>query len=152
MRKYITDNVKNCAECIRYKGTNQKCATLLQTSVSAQCFENVASDFFGPLSETNQGMKWIFIVEDCMTKWVELLPLKQATAKECTLTLLNEVFLKYGLPHCLISNNETQFASVAMQQFCFKHQSKPDSSLPLTNKSSGKKKQRFKASFGYVSR
>ncbi|GFW03806.1 retrovirus-related Pol polyprotein from transposon 412 [Trichonephila clavipes] len=64
-------------------------------------------------------MKWIFIVEDYTTKWVELFPLKQATAKECAMLLLNEVFLRYGVPRRLISDNGTQFVSAVMQQLCF---------------------------------
>ncbi|KAF8791083.1 Retrovirus-related Pol polyprotein like [Argiope bruennichi] len=82
MRKFITDYVKNCADCIRYKATNQKPAGLIQTHVPAQRFESIAIDLFGPLPETSEDMKSIFIVEDCTTKWVELFPLKQATAKE----------------------------------------------------------------------
>ncbi|GFW74115.1 transposon Tf2-9 polyprotein [Trichonephila clavipes] len=94
MRKFIADYMKSCSECIRYKATNQKPAGLLQTPVPAQRFESIAIDIFGPLPETTEGMKWIFIVEDYITKWVELFPLKQATAKECAMTLLNEVFLR----------------------------------------------------------
>ncbi|GFT92138.1 retrovirus-related Pol polyprotein from transposon 17.6 [Trichonephila clavipes] len=65
----------------------------LQVFCRSQRFESIAIDLFGPL-ETTEGMKWIFIVEDYTTKWVELFPLKQATAKECAMTLLNEVFLR----------------------------------------------------------
>ncbi|GFX98895.1 pro-Pol polyprotein [Trichonephila clavipes] len=119
MRKFIADYVKSCSECIRYKATNQKPAGLLQTPVPAQRFESIAIDLFGPLPETTEGMKWIFIVEDYTTKWVELFPLKQATAKECAMTLLNEVFLRYGVPRRLISDNGTQFVSAVMQQLCF---------------------------------
>ena len=119
MRKYITDYVKSCAECIRYKATNQKPAGLLQTPVPTQRFESISIDLFGPLPETREGMKWIFIVEDCTSKWVELFPLKEATAKECALTLLNEVFLRYGLPRRLISDNGPQFVSAVMQQMCY---------------------------------
>ncbi|GFW13171.1 gag-Pol polyprotein [Trichonephila clavipes] len=35
------------------------------------------------------------------------------------MTLLNEVFLRYGVPRRLISDNGTQFVSVVMQQLCF---------------------------------
>ncbi|GFT03058.1 transposon Tf2-8 polyprotein [Trichonephila clavipes] len=119
MRKFIADYVKSCSECIRYKASNQKPAGLLQTPVPAQRFESIAIDRFGPLPETTEGMKWIFIVEDYTTKWVELFPLKQATAKECAMTLLNEVFLRYGVPRRLISDNGTQFVSAVMQQLCF---------------------------------
>ncbi|GFV48800.1 transposon Tf2-6 polyprotein [Trichonephila clavipes] len=119
MRKFIADYVKSCSECIRYKATNQKPAGLLQTPVPTQRFESIAIDLFGPLPETTEGMKWIFIVEDYTTKWVELFPLKQATAKECAMTLLNEVFLRYGVPRRLLSDNGTQFVSAVMQQLCF---------------------------------
>ncbi|GFW66947.1 hypothetical protein TNCV_4688321 [Trichonephila clavipes] len=119
MRKFIADYVKSCSECIRYKATNQKPAGLLQTPVPAQRFESIAIDLFGPLPETIEGMKWIFIVEDYTTKWAELFPLKQATAKECAMTLLNEVFLRYGVPRRLIRDNGTQFMSAMMQQLCF---------------------------------
>ncbi|GFY11928.1 transposon Tf2-6 polyprotein [Trichonephila clavipes] len=64
MRKFIADYVKSCSECIRYKATNQKPAVLLQTPVPAQRFESIVIDLFGPLPETTEGMKWIFIVED----------------------------------------------------------------------------------------
>ncbi|GBL99540.1 hypothetical protein AVEN_68813-1 [Araneus ventricosus] len=82
-------------------------------------FESIAIDLFGPLPETSEDMKWIFIAEDCTTKWVELFPLKQATAKECALSLLNEVFLRYGLQRRLISDNGSQFVSAIMQQLCY---------------------------------
>ncbi|GFW71264.1 pro-Pol polyprotein [Trichonephila clavipes] len=108
---------------------------------TAQRFESIAIDLFGPLPETTEGMKWIFIVEDYTTKWVEIFPLKQATAKECAMTLLNEVFLRYGVPRRLISDNGTQFVSAVMQQLCFVgYQSKSHSRISPTGKSSRKKK------------
>lgn len=119
MRKYITDYVKHCAECNRYKPSNQKPAGLLRTPVYSQRFEILSIDLFGPLPETPDGKKWIFIVEDTSTKWVELFSLQNATAKECAVTLLEEVFLRYGLPRRLISDNGSQFVSAVMQQLCF---------------------------------
>ncbi|GFX34649.1 retrovirus-related Pol polyprotein from transposon 412 [Trichonephila clavipes] len=65
---------------------------VLQTPVSAQPFESIAIDLFGHLAETTE---------------------------ECAMTLLNEVFLKYGVPRRLISDNEAQFVSAVMQQLCF---------------------------------
>lgn len=45
--------------------------------------------------------------------------LKEATAQQCALTLLNEVFLRYGLPRRLSSDNGTQFISAVMQKLTF---------------------------------
>ncbi|GFW41656.1 transposon Tf2-11 polyprotein [Trichonephila clavipes] len=119
MRKYITDYVKNCPDCIKYKASNQKPSRLLQTPVPAQHFETLAIDLFGPLPESKDGKRWILIIEDCTTKWVELFALPNATAKECAITLIEEVLLRYGIPRHLISDNGTQFVSAVMQQICY---------------------------------
>ncbi|GFU10367.1 pro-Pol polyprotein [Trichonephila clavipes] len=81
---------------------------------TAKRFESIAIDLFGPLPETTEGVKWIFIVDEYATEWVELFPLKQATAKECVITLLNKVFLRYVVPRRLISDNGTQFKAAAI--------------------------------------
>ncbi|GFT92255.1 hypothetical protein TNCV_4092911 [Trichonephila clavipes] len=119
MRKYITDYVKNCPDCIKYKASNQKPSGLLQTPVPAQRFETLAIDLFGPLPESKDGKRCILIIEDCTTKWFELFALPNATAKECAITLTKEVLLRYGIPRSLISNNGTQFVSEVMQQICY---------------------------------
>ncbi|UYV72093.1 hypothetical protein LAZ67_9001794 [Cordylochernes scorpioides] len=118
MRKYITDYVKKCAECCRYKPTNQKPSGLLRTPVYSQRFEILSIDLFGPLPKTKSGKQWIFIVEDCATRWVELFALERATAQECGVTLIEEVFLRYGLPRRIISDNGPQFVSAVLQQVC----------------------------------
>ena len=118
MKKFISDYIKTCPECNRYKPTTQKPAGLLRTPAYAQRFETLAIDLFGPLPETPTGKKWIFIVEDTSTKWVELFALTEATAANCAKILIEEVFLRYGLPRRLISDNGPQFVSEVMQLTC----------------------------------
>ncbi|GFT27340.1 protein NYNRIN [Trichonephila clavipes] len=118
MKKFISDYIKTCPECNRYKPTNQKPAGLLRTPAYAQRFETLAIDLFGPLPETPTGKKWIFIVGDTSTKWVELFALAETTAENCAKTLIEEVLLRYGLPRRLISDNGPQFISAAMQLTC----------------------------------
>ncbi|GFW99323.1 uncharacterized protein TNCV_3981471 [Trichonephila clavipes] len=116
---YRMSPVKNCPDCIKYKASNQKPFGLLQISVQAQAFETLAIDLFGPLPESKDGKRWILIIEDCTSKWVELFALPNATAKECAITLIEKVLLKYGIPRHLISDNGTQFVSAVMQQICY---------------------------------
>ncbi|GFV23409.1 retrovirus-related Pol polyprotein from transposon 412 [Trichonephila clavipes] len=116
---YRMSPVKNCPDCIKYKASNQKPSGLLQTPVSAQRFETLAIDLFGSLPESKDGKRWILIIEDCTTKWIELFALPNATAKECAITLIEEVLLMYGIPRRLISDNGIQFVSAVMQQICY---------------------------------
>ncbi|GFW22558.1 uncharacterized protein TNCV_3364701 [Trichonephila clavipes] len=115
---YRISPVKNCPGCMKYKASNQKPSGVLQTPVPAQRFETLAIDLFVPLPESKDGKRWIFITEDCTTKWVELFTLPNATVKECAITLIEEVLLRYGIPRRLISDNGTQFVSAMMQQIC----------------------------------
>ncbi|GFW08954.1 transposon Ty3-I Gag-Pol polyprotein [Trichonephila clavipes] len=73
-----------------------------------------------PLPESPSRKKWIFIVEDCCTRWVQLFVLTQGTARECATTLIEEVILRYGLPtRRLISSHGSQFVGAVLQQLCF---------------------------------
>lgn len=118
MRKYVAEYVKKCVPCQKYKATNLKPAGLLQTPVQAQRFEVMAIDLFGPLPTSEQGNRWILIVEDTATKWVELFALPDATASACAKALIEEVIFRYGVPRRLISDNGVQFVSAIMQHVC----------------------------------
>ncbi|GFU58336.1 integrase catalytic domain-containing protein [Trichonephila clavipes] len=98
----------------RYYWTGMK-----KTPVYSQRFEVIAIDLFGPLSQTDSGKQWIFIVEDCDTTWVELFALSQASARECSTTLIEEVFMRHGISRRIFSDNGTQFVSAVLQQICF---------------------------------
>lgn len=119
MRADITKYTKNCIECQRYKATNMKPMGLLQTSVSKQRFEVVAVDLFGPLPKTTEGFQWILIVEDVATRWVEIFAMIEATAEMCAKVLINEIFLRYGVPRQLRTDNGVQFISAIMQQVTY---------------------------------
>lgn len=66
-----------------------------------------------------EGFKHIFIIEDIATRWVELFALTESTAENCAITLINEVFFRFGIPRRIISDNGTQFVSAVMQQVTF---------------------------------
>jgi transposase InsO family protein len=119
MRRYIADYLKTCHECQRYKPHNLKPADLLQTPVLQQWMEVIAIDLFGPLPPASTGERWILIIEDYATRWIELFALVDATADRCAWTFVNEVCLRYGIPRKLISDNGTQLISAIMQTICF---------------------------------
>lgn len=116
MRRVITDYVKACIHCQRYKANNAKPPGLLQTPIMNQRNEVLAIDLFGPLPDGDQGERWIFLIEDTATRWIELFPLKDATAEACARILIQEFFMRYGIPRRIISDNGVQFISAVMCQ------------------------------------
>lgn len=116
MRRIVADYVKTCVTCQRYKPSNEKPSGLLQTPVLNQRGEVLAIDLFGPLPPGEQGEKWVLLVVDTATRWVELFSLKEATSEICARVLIEEYFLRYGLPRRIVSDNGSQFVSQVMQQ------------------------------------
>ncbi|KMQ83891.1 reverse ribonuclease integrase [Lasius niger] len=92
---------------------------LLMTPAASRRFETLAIDLFGPLPITVEGYQWIFIIEDVATKWVEIFPLKRATAETCARTLIDEVMLRYGISRRIISDHGPQFIGAVMQQVSY---------------------------------
>lgn len=89
------------------------------TPAASRRFETLAIDLFWPLSITVEGYQWIFIIEDVATKWVEIFPLKRATAETYARTLIDEVMLRYGISRRIISDNGSQFIGAVMQQVSY---------------------------------
>ncbi|GFW78479.1 integrase catalytic domain-containing protein [Trichonephila clavipes] len=133
MRKYISDYIKKCPECARFRLQNQNLPVCLELQSIHRDLKSLLL-IFGPLPQTDTGKQWIFIVEDCATKWVELFALSQASARQCATTLIEEVFMRHGIPRRIISDNGTQFVSAVLQQICFtfKYNSKLNTSLFTT--------------------
>lgn len=119
MRRDVYEYAQKCTACQKYKAGNQKPPGLLQTPVMQQRFEVIAIDLFGPLPTGPSGEKWILIAEDTASRWVELFPLRNATAEACGWTLLHEIFFRFGLPRRIISDNGTQFVSQIMQYLSY---------------------------------
>lgn len=119
MRKFVEAYVKNCIMCQRYKPSNLKPAGLLQTTAVNQRFETLSFDLFGPLPTTPNGNNWILIVEDLASGWIELFALESADAEACAMTMVNEVFLRYGIPRRIHSDNGPQFVSAVMQKMTY---------------------------------
>ncbi|GBP22267.1 hypothetical protein EVAR_22553_1 [Eumeta japonica] len=90
MRRYVINYLKTCVECQRYKPDNLKPMGLLQTPVPAQHFEVVAVDVFGPLPKGPKRERWVMIVEDTASKWIELFSLAVATAEACAKVLIEK--------------------------------------------------------------
>ena len=67
-------------------------------------FEVLSWDIMGPLPISSQGNKYILVVTDIFTKWVEAFALKDTTANTLATVLLNEVICRYGTPCTLYSD------------------------------------------------
>ena len=80
--------------------------------------ERVAIDIMGPLPETPRGNKYIVVISDYFTRWVEAHPTVNQEAITIANLLMKEVISRFGLMSILHSDQGRQFESTLISQLC----------------------------------
>uniref|UniRef100_T1IH95 RNA-directed DNA polymerase n=1 Tax=Strigamia maritima TaxID=126957 RepID=T1IH95_STRMM len=110
--------VAKCDRCQRCKPIQRKPKGLLQP-ISGQIgrFERIGLDLMGPKPMTTNRNKFILVIVDYATGWVEVVPLRNAKI----LTLVPHImsfFQTYGVPRYIVSDNGKQFVSDIYNALC----------------------------------
>lgn len=110
--------IKRCTVCARVKNPPKKNrAPLMKYTVGAP-LERVAMDILGPLPETERGNKYVLVVGDYFTKWIESYPLPNQEAETVARVLVEEFICRYGIPKELHSDQGRNFESKLMAEMC----------------------------------
>jgi transposase InsO family protein len=110
--------VKNCLICATTKRGPIQPGAPLRAYDPERPWQTIAVDFMGPYAITREGNKYILVVTDLFTRWVEAFPVKGATTKTTVKLLENEVFCRWGYPQAVITDNGTQFRSNRFKRAC----------------------------------
>ncbi|CAL8133943.1 unnamed protein product, partial [Orchesella dallaii] len=114
MDKAIRDYCRECKICQETKSTNHLPYGLLQpVQPPSRIMEVLHVDILGPLPKSggSRQNEYLFVVVDTLSKWVELFPIRSATAKKLIDILEDEIFCRYGVPSLLVSDCGSQFIS-----------------------------------------
>jgi hypothetical protein len=119
MKNRIAEYIKTCTICQRVKPDNRKPPGLMQSSPVGAPWEILYMDLMGPYVKSHPGgYTFLLVVIDDFTKWVEIFPLRDATAARIGKVLEENVFCRFGMPKYLVSDNGTNFTSNIMAYFC----------------------------------
>ena len=110
--------VQECERCQKRNSPQPNPSAPLGTIQATEPFEILSWDIMGPLPTTTQGNKYILVVTDIFTKWVEAFPLKDTTAITLATVLMNEVICRYGAPCRLHSDQGANLCSNVIQCLC----------------------------------
>jgi len=103
--------VRSCVKCAESKSPTQKQAGKLQHVVPASPWDIVAIDVVGPLPTTagGRGARYIIVVGDLLTKWIEAVPVQRADAATTARVLVENIICRHGAPRQLLSDRGTNF-------------------------------------------
>ena len=114
----ITTWCQSCPQCQKRKSPNKKAHHPMRQYLVGAPMERVAVDILGPLPESNLGNKYICIVSDYFTKWVEAFPMPNQEAETIAKELVDKFFSRFGIPLSIHSDQGAQFESMLFQQLC----------------------------------
>ena len=116
MKKDVVRWCKHCERCQRRNlRSGPRRSQLHQEPVCAP-MERIAFDILSLPVETTQGNTCILVVCDYFTKWVEAFALSDHKAPTVADVLLTEVFLRFGVPRFIHSDQAPEFMSELMTE------------------------------------
>ena len=95
-------------------------------------------DVIGPISlKASNGHRFIFVVIDYFTKWVEATSYASVTQSVICKFIKKEIICRYGIRKRIISDNATNLNNKMMDQLCEQFKIKHHNSAPYRSKMNG---------------
>lgn len=116
MREDVVLWCRTCTSCAaKARPTKTPQAPMGTVKVGAP-MERVALDIMGPLNETDQHNRYILVVQDYFSKWVEAYPLPDERGETVSAAFTSEWVSRYGVPYDLHSDQGSNFESDVFRQ------------------------------------
>lgn len=112
-----------CITCKKSKSDNiNHVPPMGKQKLATQPWQIIAIDYVGPFPRAKKtGNTCLLVITDIFTKFVIIQPLKEAKAKQLTFFLENMIFLLFGVPEIVLSDNGVQFTSKEFRQMLEKY-------------------------------
>lgn len=105
MRADVARHVCCCQVCQRTKARRQKPRGLMSSQWATAPMEELSVDIIGPLPFTPRRNKYLLVIIDKFTKFIELFPLRTATRKNITDCMV-QVFCRHCTPLSISSERQ----------------------------------------------
>lgn len=106
---------KACHECQRVKTTRHTITPMPKFPMADQ-FEHIHIDIV--VLDNDNDFRYLLTFIDRVTRWIEVIPLKDITTKIIAHTIYKEWISLYGVPLQITSDRETQFTSSIFEELC----------------------------------
>ena len=112
--------VKECQQCQKRNPPQPQPRAPLGLIKSGYPFDVISWDIMGPLPlpTSTKGNKYILVVTDLFSKWVEAFPLVATDSETLASVLVDEVVCRYGVPRVLHSDQGANLNSQVIVALC----------------------------------
>lgn len=118
VNEYCEQYVRSCSVCNQNKKAQQKKKAPMKLYHAGAPMEKIHIDILGPLKTTKTGNKYILVMIDQFTKWIELEPLPIQTSDVIAKALVDRFISRFGTPNLIISDQGANFTSQLFLSVC----------------------------------
>ena len=130
--------VRKCHKCQIYADKIHVPPTSLNVMVSPWPFSMWGMDVIGPITpKASNGHRFIFVVIDYFTKWVEAASYASVTKPVVARFIKKEIICRYGLLERIISDNGLNLNNDMVTEVCTRFKIKHHNSVPYRPKMNG---------------
>jgi hypothetical protein len=112
-----TEIVRSCEGCQFYARQTHLLAQALQTISITWPFAVWGLDLVGLLQKAPEGYTHLLVTVDKFSKWIEARPISKIKSKQAVL-FFTDVIHRFGVPNCIITDNDAQFTGRKFLEFC----------------------------------
>jgi len=118
MKRDVENWYRKCDNCARGKVPPFRPHGHLQKIQVGAPLDLVTMDILSGLPTATDGSKYVLVVVDAFTKWVEAYALPDQEASTCMTAAYNGFFARFGLPRQLHSDQGRNFESALVRELC----------------------------------
>ena len=131
----IETYIKTCDQCQK-RGKPQGKHELHPIQVK-EPFYQIGIDLVGPLPITRNKNRYIAVAIDYFTKWPEARAIKEASAKEVSTFIFEEIICRHGCPQRILTDRGSHFNNQLVRKLTEKFSIKHGFSTPYHPKTNG---------------
>ena len=115
MKKDVIQYVRSCIPCQSVKSQRIIRPETSKSNIPDRRFSMLQVDIVGPLP-LSRGLRYILSVIDINSRWIEAIPLQEATAHSCATALISEWIQRFRLPQIIKSDNGNTFVAALWKE------------------------------------
>ena len=117
-RRDVEDWCRSCSKCIARKLPVRPHHAPMQIETAGKPLQRVSMDILGPLPETKRQNRYILVIGDYFTKWMEALPMSNMEAQTVARLFVNHFVTRFGSPEYLHTDQGRNFESTLVKEVC----------------------------------
>jgi len=118
MDRDVEEVVKTCATCQQFKPSSKPKPQQIFPIETGYPMQTIHMDIAGPLVTNEDGKKFIIVIVDSFSNWVEAEAVKSVEAEVVAKCLLDKWIYRFGAPDRLITDQGGNVAGQVIQHVC----------------------------------